>query len=93
MDHPGLVGGFQGFGDLSSDGQGVFDWYRATRDTVRQRRPLDELEGQRSERAVRSLLQAVDAPDVRVVQRGEDLGFPLEVSQAVDCSWTFATGC
>ena len=46
-----------------------------------QRRPLDEFEDQ----CLRALgvFQPVDGADVGVVQRGEDLGFPLEAGQAV----------
>ena len=39
--------GFEGLCDLSSNREGFIDWYRAVRDPIRQRWPLDELEDQR----------------------------------------------
>ncbi len=50
-------------------------------DPVRQRRPLDEFEDQGANGIL--LLEPVDAPDVGVVQRGEDLGFSLEPGEPI----------
>ena len=81
MDDALLVGRFEGFGDLLGDGEGFVDRDGPLLDAICQRRPLDQFEDQRSDAV--SLLQPVDAADVWVVQRGEDLGFALEASQAV----------
>ncbi len=50
-------------------------------DPIRQCRSLNEFQDQGLDAL--GLLQPVDAPDVGVVQRGEDLGFPLESGQPV----------
>ena len=42
VDDALLMGRIQGFGDLSRNRQRVFDWHRAVRDAVGQRRPLDQ---------------------------------------------------
>ena len=81
MDDPLLVRRFEGFGDLLGDGESFVDGDRPFRDAIRQGRPLDEFEHQRL-RAL-GLFQPVDVPDVGMVQRGEDFGFPLEAGQAV----------
>ena len=81
MDDALLMGRFEGFGNLLGDGEGFVDGDRALLDAVRQGWPFDEFEHQRPDAL--SLLQPVDAPDVGVVQRGEDLGFPLEAGQPV----------
>ena len=83
MDDPLLMRRFEGFGDLSGDRQRGFDCHRPLADEVRQGRPLDQFEDQRSELAALGLFQPVDVPDVGMVQRGEDLGFALEPGQAV----------
>ena len=81
MDDPLLMGGFEGFGDLLRDRQGFVNGDRPLGDAIRQGRPLDQFEDQRL-RALR-FFQAVDVPDVGMVQRGEDFGFALEASQPV----------
>ena len=50
-------------------------------DPIRERRPLDEFEHQRRD-AVR-IFEAVDAADVRMVQRRQDLGLTLEARHAI----------
>ncbi len=81
MDDALLMCRFEGSGDLLGDGQGFVDGDRPLLDAIRQRRPFDQFEDQRLDTL--SLLQPVDTADVRVVQRGEDFGFPLEAGQAV----------
>ena len=81
MNDPGLVGGLQRFGDLLGDREGFIDGDGASRDAIRQRRTLDELEDQRSN--VLGLLQPVDGADVRMVQAGQDLRLPLESGEAI----------
>ena len=81
MDDPLLVGGFEGLGDLLGNRESFIERDGSLRDPIRQRRPFDQLQDQRPD-ALR-LLQPVDAPDVGVVQRRQDLGLPLEAGQAV----------
>ena len=81
VDDALLVGGFERLSNLLGDGQGFVKRDRPLLDAIRQRRPFDQFEDQRPNAL--GLRQPVDAPDVGVVQRGEDLGFPLEPRQAV----------
>ena len=71
----------EGLGDLLRDGERLVDRNRSLFDALRQRRPFDQFQDQRPHAL--GLFQPVDAPDVRVVQRGQDLGFPLEAGQPV----------
>ena len=75
MDDALLMGRFEGLSDLLGDRQGFIDGDRPLLDAIGQRRPLDEFEDQRLDAL--SLFKPVDAPDVRMVQRGQHLGFPL----------------
>ena len=75
--------GLQRLGNLLGDGQSFVEWDRPLFDAIGQRRAFDQLQDQRSELTVRSVFQPVEAPDVGMVQRGEDLGFPLEAGQPV----------
>ena len=83
MDDPLLVRGFERLRDLPRDGEGLVQRNRPACDAVCQRRPLDELEDQRADLAAIGFifLKPVDAADVGVVQRREDLGFALEASE------------
>ena len=81
MDDSLLMGRFEGFGDLLGNRQCLVERDRPLRDAVRQGWPLDQLQDQRPD-AIR-LLQAVDGADVRMVQRGQHLGFPLEPRQPI----------
>ena len=76
-----LVRRFQRFGNLTRDGQRLFQRNRPECDSVCERRPIDQLQHQRL-RAVR-LFEAVDRADVRVIERGEQLRFAREPRQAV----------
>ena len=62
-------------GSASSSGSGP------SRDAVGQRRPLDELHHERARAA--TLFEAVDLRDVRVIERGQELGFALETREPV----------
>ena len=85
-----IVRRFERVGQLARDRQRV-DLQRAAArrrgtalrtapgDDRRQRRAVDELHDQRQ--AAAGVLDAVDLRDVRMVQRGEDLGFALEARQ------------
>ena len=65
------VCGLKSFSDLFRDRECLVNLDRTLLDAIRQRRPLDQFEDQRPDAL--SLLQAVDAPDVRMVQRGRCL--------------------
>ena len=85
MDDPLLVGHLEGLRNLRRNREGVVERDWTLRDPVGQRRPFDELEDERSEHAALRLifLNAIDAADVRVIERREDLGFALEARQPI----------
>ena len=86
MNHPRLVRRFQRLGNLLRNRQRVVDWNRALRDTVDEGRPLDQLQDQRAASLDLVFRNAVDGGDVRVVEAGQDLGFPLEPGEAIRIS-------
>ncbi len=57
----------------------IVDWYRTRRDDVRQGRAVDELQDESLR--VFGILDSVDASDVGMVERGQQLGFALETCQ------------
>ena len=81
VDDPLLMRGFQRLGDLLRYRKCFINWYWSLRDPIRQCRPLNQFEDQRL--LARSFFEAVDVPDVGMVQRGEDFGFALEANQAI----------
>ena len=81
MDDTSFMGGFEGFGHLTGNGQGFIECNGSLRDPISECRPFDQFEHQRTDPI--SFLQTVDAGDVGMVQRGENLGFALEAGQAV----------
>ena len=81
MNHPRLVRGLQRVSDLLRNRQRVFDWYRALRDTVGERRALDQLQDKRM-RAL-GFFDAVDGGDIRVVEAGENLRLAPKPGKAV----------
>jgi hypothetical protein len=81
MDDPLFVRRFHGLRDLPGDGKCFSGGDRTPRDAVRERRPVDQLHHQR-DRGSRSF-QAVDRRDVRMIERGEDLGLTLKPSQSL----------
>ena len=76
-----LVRRFQGLGDLLGDGQCLFNRDRATGNALREILAFDEFHHQ-SLRATGSL-ETVNRGDVRMVQRRERLGFPLEACESL----------
>ena len=81
MDDPLLVRRFERFGDLLRDRQRLVERDRAARDALRQVVALRRAPS-RARDAV-SFFEAVDARDVRVIQRGQHLRFALEPRQAL----------
>ena len=84
MDDALLVRRLKRIGDLARDRRAPRRPRSALRDAVGQRRALDELHHEGAD-AVR-LLEAVDGGDVRVIERGQDLGFALEPGEPIGVS-------
>ncbi len=80
IDHPDGRG-FKRLGDLFCDRQRLFDRDRASCESIRKCRALDEFHHQRN-RPVRSF-ESVNVRDVRMVQRCEHFGFALEPGQTL----------
>ena len=76
MDDALLVRGFQRLGNLLRNGQCFVNRNRSLRDTVCERRSLDQFHDQPANAV--GLFQAVDLRDVRMVQRSKSFGFTLE---------------
>ena len=76
-----LVRRFQRFGSLTRDRQRLFERNRSAREPVCERRSIDQLQHQRLH-AIRRF-HPVDSGYVRMVDRGEQLGFAPEPRQAV----------
>ena len=79
MNDPPLVGGFERFGDLTSDGQGFVERDRPLTDPVLERRPLDVFEDEGG--GVARLLQPMNGRNIRMIERCQDLRFALETGQ------------
>ena len=77
-----IVGGFERFCDLSSDGRSVLQRKRTVHEPISQRHALDELENERRLNRAR-LLDSVNRTDVGMVERGEDLCFSFEAREAL----------
>ena len=84
MDDAGIVRGFERQGDLMREEQRLVGRNRALGDAIGERGSFDQF--QHEGRLAILLLEAVDGRDVRVVQRRQDLGFPLESREACDIS-------
>ena len=69
MDDAFLMGGLDGFGNLMADDERLAYWHRATKEPLRERRPLDEFEHDR--RGAVGVLEAENHRDVRVTQGGQ----------------------
>jgi hypothetical protein len=80
MDDPLLVGLLQRLGDLARDGETFPPRQGSRLETIRQRRPLDQVHDERAH-AVR-FFEAEDRRDVRMVELGEELRFALEAREA-----------
>ncbi len=81
MDDASLVPGFERLRNLARYGERFLDRDGTISDALGQRRSLDELEDE-CLYPIR-FLETVDARDVRMVERRERLGFPLEPRQAL----------
>src|SRR5215471_14420600 len=81
MNHAALMRVFQGFANLASDGQRLFQRNRALRNALRQRWAFYILEGERMN-AVR-LFEAIDRADIRMVERCQHLRFPPKTREPV----------
>jgi hypothetical protein len=81
MDDALLVRRFDGVDDLVRDGQRLVERQRSLRQALCERRPLDELHHEG--RCATRLLESVHLCDVRVVERGQQLGLALEARQAL----------
>ena len=84
MDDAGIVRGFERQGDLMRERQRLVGRNRALGDAIGERGSFDQF--QHEGRLAILLLEAVDGRDVRVVQRRQDLGFPLESREACGIS-------
>ena len=84
MNHPGFVRRLQRLGDLLGNPQRLVqrDW--AFGNPVGQGRPFDQLQNERL--GIVGRLDAVDRGNPRMVEAGEDVGFPLEASQPIRVS-------
>jgi hypothetical protein len=73
--------GFERFGELGGNGQGLVDRHRSRGQPIRERRALDQLENQRARRA--GVLDAVDGGDVRMIDRREQLCLAREPREVI----------
>jgi hypothetical protein len=78
VDDARLVGGVERVGDLPGECQRLIERDRARRDAVRERVALDQFHHDRA------LFEPVDLGNVRVVERRQRLGFPLEARQTIE---------
>ena len=81
MDDPLVVRGLECLGDLRGDLERLDDREASCDDPIGQRRAIDQLHDQRT-RAI-EFLEAVDLPDVRVIERGEQLRLATEAREAI----------
>ena len=69
------------FGDLLRNRQRLIHRNRTTRDALRQILAFDQFHDRGGD--VRSLLEALDRRDVRMVEGREDFGFPVKAREAI----------
>ena len=79
MDDALLVRRLERVPDLPGDGQSLVDRHRPDREPLGERLPFDELEHESFDAV--GFHEPVDRADVRMVERGQKLGFPLEPRQ------------
>ena len=90
MDDPLFVGRFERLRDLPRDRQRLINRNRLVRETIGERRSLDQLQDEGLQcglpRAWRGdrFFKAVNRGDVRMIERGQDLRFALEACEPVD---------
>ena len=81
MDDPLLVGGLESLADLTRDRQCFIQWNQTTGDPIRQRVALDQFEDERV--SLTAVLEPINRPNVRVVERGQHLRLALETGDAI----------
>ena len=81
MDDPGPVGGVERVGNLLRDGQSFRERQPAPAHAIVQRVALHQLEHQG--RHVACVLETVDCPDVRMIERCEQSCFAFEARHAI----------
>src|SRR5262245_22484397 len=81
MDDALPVRRLQCVGDLFCDYQGFVSRQWTTHQAIGERRPLDQLHD--DGRGPVGFFEAVDVRDVLVIERREELGFPLEAREAI----------
>ena len=83
MDDALLVGSGERVGDLARDAERVVERHprRRARDVIRERLAVHDLEHE--EPRPTRFLEAVNARDVRMIERGENLRFALEPRDAI----------
>ena len=81
MNDSGLVGRFQCFSDLPRCCQSFINRNGPLLDPISKRRPFSEFKDKRL--LAFGLFKPMNRSDVRVVEAGEDLGFPLEPGEAI----------
>ncbi len=81
MNDRGPMGGVQRVGDLLRDGQSLREWQRAPAHAIVQSVALDQLEHQG--RHIAGVFETVDGPDVRMIERCEQLCFAFEARHAI----------
>ena len=79
MNDPLLVCGLERVRDLLRDRQRLVERNRAACDALRQVVALDEFHHERGDAP--AFFEAVDAGNVRMIQRGEDFGFTLKTRE------------
>ena len=90
MDDALVVGLLEGLRDLLGDLEGLVDGDRAPREALLEVLALHQLEGE--EGLPVGLLETVDGGDRRVVEGGEEVGLPLEPTQALGVLATTSGG-
>ena len=85
MDHAAAVRRLQRRGDLLGDVEGFVEWQRSAREPLREVLAFNQLHDQEGDAFFRTArrLEAVDAGDVRVVQRGQELRLTVETREAL----------
>lgn len=81
MDDAALMRGFEGVRDLLRNRQHLIEGKRSVGNALGERRAFDQLQHQRPDAV--GFFQAVDRPNVRMIQRGEDLRFPLKAREGI----------
>ena len=83
MDDAVTMRRFEGFRDLACDGDRFIVRQRTLGESISECGPVDQFHDQRTH--VAGVGDAVHVRDVRVVERGEHVRFPLEPRQPIAC--------